>query len=92
MPDVDMSTLVPNEVPASSSGGPSATVNVIKTETMDMEDEEMQEDNKPKQQLTTIRDEQGGGKMTLGQMALAGIVISSGPGDYFETYEGKNNA
>merc|ERR550532_1741868 len=25
--------------------------------------------------------------MTLGQMALAGIVISSGPGDHFETYE-----
>ena len=30
-------------------------------------------------------------KMTLGQMALAGIVISSGPGDHFETYEGYYN-
>lgn len=88
MPDVDMSTLVPGEVTpsaASSGGGPAS--NVIKTEAMD-EDEE----DKPKHQLATIRDEQGSGKMTLGQMALAGIVISSGPGDYFETYEGKLHA
>ena len=47
-------------------------------------------------QTSTIRDDHNpfdisGGqksKMTLGQMALAGIVISSGPGDHFETYEG----
>ena len=40
-------------------------------------------------QLQTIRDEKAGqSKMTLGQMALAGIVISSGPGDHFETFEG----
>merc|ERR1719433_848404 len=46
-------------------------------------------------QTSTIRDDHNpfdisGGqksKMTLGQMALAGIVISSGPGDHFETYE-----
>ena len=44
----------------------------------------------PQLNLATVKDERDGGtaKMTLGQMALAGIVISSGPGDHFETYEG----
>lgn len=31
-------------------------------------------------------------KMTLGKKTLAGIVISSGPGGHFETYEGTNDA
>ena len=39
-------------------------------------------------QLSTSEQANGRAKMTLGQMALAGIVISSGPGDHFETYEG----
>ena len=43
---------------------------------------------KPVQQLSTTSENNGRAKMTLGQMALAGIVISSGPGDHFETYEG----
>ena len=44
----------------------------------------------PQLNLATVKDDRDGGtaKMTLGQMALAGIVISSGPGDHFETYEG----
>ena len=50
-------------------------------------------ESQPQEQLnlTTVKGDQttgGQAKMTLGQMALAGIVISSGPGDHFETYEG----
>ena len=80
----------------------SGVVNVIKTERQDVEEMEVvagsnlaEADNgeihqQNQHQLTTVRDDQAGGqaKMTLGQMALAGIVISSGPGDHFETYEG----
>ena len=46
--------------------------------------------HQPQLNLATVKDDRDGGtaKMTLGQMALAGIVISSGPGDHFETYEG----
>ncbi len=97
MPDVDISNLVSSEVPptsnATSMPGGQSSVNVIKTEKFDHdESSEMEVDmKKPVQQLATIRDE-GQTKMTLGQMALAGIVISSGPGDYFETYEGKLTA
>ena len=73
-----------------ASGAPPATClsgasNVIKREKI-----EVVKPQKPQPLLTTIRNEAAGGqaKMTLGQMALAGIVISSGPGDHFETYEG----
>ena len=71
-----MNSLVPSEAPTTASTVTS-TLSVIKTEP------------KP-EQLATVRDESAGGqtKMTLGQLALAGIVISSGPGDHFETYEG----
>ena len=83
-----------------STSGSGVVNHVIKTEKDDSDDYEMAEETSicntdpamfpPHQQLTTVRDEQAGGqtKMTLGQMALAGIVISSGPGDHFETYEG----
>lgn len=78
MPDVDMNSLVPSEVPTSTASTVTSTLSVIKTEP------------KSQEQLATVRDEKTGGqtKMTLGQLALAGIVISSGPGDHFETYEG----
>ena len=78
----------------------SGVLNVIKTEEEDIELDEMEvvagsnlvegEIHHQQQQLATVRDDQAGGqaKMTLGQMTLAGIVISSGPGDHFETYEG----
>lgn len=91
MPDVDMSNLVSSEVnmskgPVSASTASAASVtmdtNVIKKEVI--EDDPLTS-SKP-EQLSMVRDE-GQTKMTLGQMALAGIVISSGPGDHFETYE-----
>ena len=79
----------------------SGVLNVIKTEEEDNELDEMEVvagsnlvegeiHHHQQQQLATVRDDQAGGqaKMTLGQMTLAGIVISSGPGDHFETYEG----
>jgi hypothetical protein len=51
---------------------------------------EIKHQPQPQLNLATVKDDRDGGtaKMTLGQMALAGIVISSGPGDHFETYEG----
>ena len=89
--DVDMSNLVSSEVTlppptAIAATGPTSKLNVIKTESASTEATVVSKS----QQLSTVCDEQAGGqaKMTLGQMALAGIVISSGPGDHFETYEG----
>ena len=81
-----------------STSGSVVVNHVIKTEKDDSDDYEMADETSicntdpamfpPHQQLTTVRDESNQTKMTLGQMALAGIVISSGPGDHFETYEG----
>ena len=95
MPDVDMSTLVSSDVnnqnQASTSMASKSAVasaagplnHVIKQEPME------EEDIKPAKPQQLRADRVGGqAKMTLGSMALAGIVISSGPGDYFETYEG----
>ena len=98
------STLAGSSSTVSTSGHSNVTsgvLNVIKTEEEDIELDEMEVvagsnlvegeiHHHQQQQLATVMDDQAGGqaKMTLGQMALAGIVISSGPGDHFETYEG----
>jgi hypothetical protein len=75
MPDVD-------DMSSLVSSEVTPPSNVIKTEQPEIPE-----------QLTTVRDDQHNGqaKMTLGQLALAGIVISSGPGGHFETYEGYKN-
>ena len=83
IPDVDL--MVPSEVSASTSSTTLTTSNVILKPHGNVEDQHQNQ----QPQLQTIRDEKAGqSKMTLGQMALAGIVISSGPGDHFETFEG----
>ena len=83
IPDVDL--MVPSEVSASTSSTTLTTSNVILKPHGNGEDQHQNQ----QPQLQTIRDEKAGqSKMTLGQMALAGIVISSGPGDHFETFEG----
>ena len=93
MPDVDMSSLVSSEVTAPTTTATTSISNacsnvMIKNEYI--EPVEFKPDVKPPviQQLSTQNGQNGRAKMTLGQMALAGIVISSGPGDHFETYEG----
>ncbi len=45
--------------------------------------------SRPAQVVKADRTPDGQSKMVLGQTALAGIVISSGPDGHFETYEGK---
>ena len=86
IPDVDL--MVPSEVSASTSSTTLTTSNVILKPHGNGEDQQHQNQHQ-QPQLQTIRDEKAGqSKMTLGQMALAGIVISSGPGDHFETFEG----
>lgn len=74
---------------ANSNTIPMSTSNVmIKNEYTDYETIEPNPIVKPVvHQLSTSEQANGRAKMTLGQMALAGIVISSGPGDHFETYE-----
>ena len=86
MPDVDMTSLVSSEVTTTTTATTSTISSVmIKNEYSDV----LQPEVKPVvQQLSTREQANGRAKMTLGQMALAGIVISSGPGDHFETYEG----
>ena len=75
---------------ANSNTIPMSTSNVmIKNEYTDYETIEPNPIVKPVvHQLSTSEQANGRAKMTLGQMALVGIVISSGPGDHFETYEG----
>ena len=43
----------------------------------------------PRPMIRANRTSDGQSKMVLGQTALAGIVISSGPDGHFETYEGE---
>ena len=93
MPDVDMSSLVSSEVTAPTTTA--TTTSISNASNVMIKNEynstlEFKPDIKPPviQQLSTREQANGRAKMTLGQMALAGIVISSGPGDHFETYEG----
>ena len=94
--------MVPSEVSnnsTTSASSSSITSNVIEhnPQGIKLEDHKLiSSQQTPLQTLqTTIRDDPNAAnsgnqksRMTLGQMALAGIVISSGPGDHFETYEG----
>ena len=70
-----------------SSANPPSSSNQLSTQTFptqDVTDESRIASPPPSNSLTSERS----GRLTLGKRSLAGIVISSGPGGHFETYEG----